>query len=86
MNRFFKIQCGDPLYPFPLKKYLANESPACITAIGNLDILQNKTLAIFSSIKCPGNIILTTYDMRTSTQENLIENLRSTHDRHPLSS
>ena len=31
-------------------------------AIGNLDILDTNLLGIFCSIRCPGNIILNTYD------------------------
>jgi predicted Rossmann fold nucleotide-binding protein DprA/Smf involved in DNA uptake len=48
---------------FSLKKYLTDKTPKAITAIGNLDILSNKTLAVFSSSKCPGSIILKTYDL-----------------------
>ena len=34
-----------------------------LTAIGNRDTLKKRKLAVFSSIKCPGNIILKTYDL-----------------------
>lgn len=57
------INQADSNYPSLLKEYLADNAPETITAIGNPDILQSKTLAIFSSIKCPGKIILKTYDM-----------------------
>ena len=57
------IHKDHPAYPASLKKYLAEEAPETITAIGNPDILQNKTLAVFSSIKCPGKIILKTYEL-----------------------
>jgi predicted Rossmann fold nucleotide-binding protein DprA/Smf involved in DNA uptake len=30
--------------------------------LGNLDILRQKKLALFCSVKCPGNLILQTYD------------------------
>lgn len=53
----------DFLYPAPLKKYLVDTAPLSISAIGNMDILQTKTLAVFSSAKCPGKIILQTYDL-----------------------
>jgi predicted Rossmann fold nucleotide-binding protein DprA/Smf involved in DNA uptake len=46
-----------------LSKYLGKRAPEALTAIGNLDILQNKALAVFCSNKCPGNIILKTYDL-----------------------
>ncbi|MEC4676219.1 MAG: DNA-processing protein DprA [Nitrospirota bacterium] len=49
-------------YPSSLKRYLSDNAPETITAIGNPDILQNNTLAIFSSKKCPGSLIIKTYD------------------------
>ena len=33
-----------------------------VRAIGNLDILKQKKLALFCSVRCPGNIIIQTYD------------------------
>ncbi len=56
------IAFNDPHYPSALKKHLAADAPETITVIGNPDILQNRTIAIFSSIKCPGKIILKTYE------------------------
>jgi predicted Rossmann fold nucleotide-binding protein DprA/Smf involved in DNA uptake len=57
------IHRDHPAYPASLTQYLAGDAPETITAIGNTDILQNKTLAVFSSVKCPGKIILETYDL-----------------------
>jgi predicted Rossmann fold nucleotide-binding protein DprA/Smf involved in DNA uptake len=37
-------------------------APATVAAMGNLDILQQTKLALFCSIKCPGSVILQTYD------------------------
>jgi len=37
--------------------------------IGNLDILNKNLLGFFCSIKCPGDIILKTYDLARSFQE-----------------
>ena len=69
------IQQTDAIYPTALQKYLGDHAPEIITALGNLDILQRKgtahrapTLALFCSVKCPGNLILQTYD--------LVQNLR----------
>lgn len=36
--------------------------PARIAALGNLEILSERKLAIFCSIKCPGDLILKVYD------------------------
>jgi len=54
---FIRIDQSDSNYPKALSQYLGEHAPKNIMAIGNLDILKNKTLAIFSSIKCPGTII-----------------------------
>ncbi|HDH01058.1 MAG TPA: hypothetical protein ENG80_04530 [Nitrospirae bacterium] len=56
------INSGESYYPSALKKYLADDAPETITVTGNPGILQTKTLAVFSSIKCPGKIILETYE------------------------
>src|SRR3972149_4062901 len=65
-----KIQQSDAIYPASLQKYLGDQAPESIIALGNLDILQRKgtahrapTLALFCSVKCPGNLILQTYDL-----------------------
>ncbi len=50
-------------YPKALNRHLATLAPAEITAWGNLDILQQPSLALFCSVKCPGNLILQTYDL-----------------------
>jgi len=34
----------------------------CITALGNLEVLQSKKLALFCSVRCPGKLILATHD------------------------
>lgn len=57
-----RIHKRQPGYPASLRKYLSDNAPGTITAIGNPDILQNSTLAIFSSKKCPGSLIIKTYD------------------------
>ncbi len=55
-------------YPsHPLLKHvwshLAAYAPTTLTALGNLDLLQHHKLAFFCSIKCPGHLILQTYDL-----------------------
>ncbi len=64
-----KIQQGESNYPSFLMTYLSGNAPKDITAIGNLDILKNNTLAVFSSVKCPGTIILKTYDLMKKLRE-----------------
>ena len=43
--------------------------PEIITTMGNLDILNQKKLAFFCSIKCPGHLILKTYDLAQHLKE-----------------
>lgn len=43
--------------------HLGKNAPPRVTALGNLDILQTKPVALFCSVKCPGNLILQTYDL-----------------------
>ena len=64
-----RINQNDPFYPSALKKYLGDSFPITLTATGNLDILKNKTFAVFCSNKCPGNIILKTYDLLRQLRE-----------------
>ena len=46
-----------------LVKYLAGQAPARIAALGNLNILKEKKTAFFCSSKCPGDLIIKTYDL-----------------------
>ena len=57
------IGCNDSGYLFSLKKYLKESAPQSITALGNSDILGNRSIALFCSAKCPGDLILKTYDI-----------------------
>jgi predicted Rossmann fold nucleotide-binding protein DprA/Smf involved in DNA uptake len=54
---------GDSSYPAALIQYLGQEAPATLTARGNMAIIQQKKLALFCSIRCPGKLILETYDL-----------------------
>lgn len=57
------IDRSDARYPSALGIYLGDQAPECIFSLGNLDILRQKPLALFCSVKCPGNLILQTYDL-----------------------
>jgi hypothetical protein len=48
---------------------LADDAPTSITALGNLDILHQRKLAIFCSVKCPGTLILQTYDLVSALRD-----------------
>ena len=54
---------SDAAYPVALETFLGKRPPESLFALGNLDILHQKTFALFCSVKCPGNLILKTYDL-----------------------
>jgi len=61
-NTIQQIETNDSNCPAVLRK---DQIPAIFStfcAIGNLDILDTNSLGVFCSIRCPGNIILNTYD------------------------
>jgi len=59
----------DPRYPAAAMKPLGNDAPKHIYALGNLDILDNPLLALVCSVRCPGKVILQTYDLMCSLRE-----------------
>jgi predicted Rossmann fold nucleotide-binding protein DprA/Smf involved in DNA uptake len=63
------IYQGDPGYPLALQNYLGDRAPERLTALGNLDLLTGKMLALFCSVKCPGNLILQTYDLAQNLRQ-----------------
>ena len=54
---------GDSNYPLDLKSHLGKDAPLNITGLGNVEILEHKSVALFCSTKCPGDLILKTYDL-----------------------
>jgi predicted Rossmann fold nucleotide-binding protein DprA/Smf involved in DNA uptake len=57
------IPSTDVKYPGSLRDYLGQHAATQVSALGNLDILQTKSVALFCSVKCPGDLILQTYDL-----------------------
>jgi predicted Rossmann fold nucleotide-binding protein DprA/Smf involved in DNA uptake len=57
------IEKAEARYPSVLRKYLGDRAPERIFALGDLDILRQKTLALFCSVTCPGNLVLQTLDL-----------------------
>lgn len=49
-------------YPKILQNRLGSTAPTQLYATGNPDILQRRLLGLLCSIKCPGSIILKTFD------------------------
>ncbi|MBI4318430.1 MAG: DNA-processing protein DprA [Chloroflexi bacterium] len=50
-------------YPTHLSICLGRDAPPSLAALGNLGALRHKKLALFCSVKCPGDLILQTYDL-----------------------
>jgi predicted Rossmann fold nucleotide-binding protein DprA/Smf involved in DNA uptake len=63
------LSCDSPQYPEGVRRFLQNRVPATITALGNLEILRTKLLALFCSVECPGKVILETYDLAHKLRE-----------------
>ncbi len=57
-----RIERGEASYPTSLTKALGESAPSRLTTAGNLALLNRKPLALFCSAKCPGSLILQTYD------------------------
>jgi predicted Rossmann fold nucleotide-binding protein DprA/Smf involved in DNA uptake len=57
------LSSNDPAFPPRLGQYLGDKAPTRMCTIGNLNILKSKSVALICSVKCPGNIILQTYDL-----------------------
>jgi len=56
-------------YPAALKTCVAFKTPPILNAIGNLSLLQKPAVALFCSIKCPGDLILKAYDLAQALRE-----------------
>ena len=52
----------DARYPAAAMKLLGGDAPKRIYALGDIGILSDPMLALFCSSKCPGKVILQTYD------------------------
>lgn len=63
------IQKGDSHYPPELVACLGEEAPLTLSCIGNLELLRSQSLALFCSNKCPGSLILQTYDLAQRLRE-----------------
>lgn len=60
INTIETNSCDCPIF---LKDRVSNDLFPKIWAIGNLNILEQQLLGFFCSVKCPGAIILKTYDL-----------------------
>jgi predicted Rossmann fold nucleotide-binding protein DprA/Smf involved in DNA uptake len=58
----------DDRYPVTFKRYSYLKT-STIWALGDFSISQHKPLALFCSVKCPGNLILQTYDLARTLRD-----------------
>jgi len=71
------ISPENPAYPPGLKTCIAFKSPPTLTAIGNFSLLQKtaigsavpEVIALFCSKRCPGDLILKTYDLAQALRD-----------------
>ena len=63
------IQHEDSEYPSALKDHLRDDVPQNIALLGDPDIFNHQSVALFCSVKCPGDLILHTYDMAQILRE-----------------
>lgn len=56
------ISRRDSGYPARLRERLGEDAPPELRALGNLDLLALPKTALFCSARCPGKVILATYD------------------------
>ena len=62
------LQPSDDRYPPGLAAMLGGAAPR-IAALGNVGLLRQRKVALFCSVRCPGNLILKTYDLACSLRE-----------------
>jgi predicted Rossmann fold nucleotide-binding protein DprA/Smf involved in DNA uptake len=59
---------SDSRYP-PALAVLEDRAPASLALLGNAELLRENALALFCSVKCPGSLILKTYDLAQKLRE-----------------
>jgi predicted Rossmann fold nucleotide-binding protein DprA/Smf involved in DNA uptake len=63
------ISPDSPTYPIGLKTCTAFRTPPTLYAIGNLNLLTQQPIGFFCSVKCPGDLILKTYDLAQALRD-----------------
>jgi len=69
MPKTVNFHKDNPNFPSALKDHLRDDAPQNIALFGNPDILSHQSMALFCSVKCPGTLILHTYDMAQILRE-----------------
>ena len=58
-----RYESGAPDTPAVLRRCAEAGSVPAITSKGNLDLLDRRLIGFFCSVRCPGDVILKTYDL-----------------------
>lgn len=64
-----RLTCDSSDYPGTACLSLGQFRFPTINALGNLAVLRSPLLALFCSVRCPGNLILQTYDLARSLRD-----------------
>lgn len=64
-----RLHIRDTAYPVALRERLGKRAPEHVFLLGNPELLQYDPLGLFCSTKCPGNIILKTYDLARALRD-----------------
>ena len=57
------IRAGDPAYPASLVARMGPDAPEVVWALGDLPSCRRPKLALLCSVRCPGRLILRSYDL-----------------------
>jgi len=63
------VERGDSAYPASLTHFFGESAPRQIFLLGSATLLRPDLLALFCSIKCPGDVILKTFDLIRAIRE-----------------
>lgn len=55
-------------YPSALRRCSIDKSPIAVTSKGDVGILDRLLIGLFCSVRCPGDIVLKTYDFARALQ------------------
>lgn len=56
------LACSDNYWPRQLENRLERHAPSRLWAIGNLEILAERKIGLFCSVRCPGSAIIAAHD------------------------
>jgi predicted Rossmann fold nucleotide-binding protein DprA/Smf involved in DNA uptake len=63
------LDIADARYPAQCRERLGADAPRELNALGNLDLLPLPKTAMFCSARCPGSVILMTYDQAVKLRD-----------------